>query len=504
MKLKELIPSFEGDIEIRSIQWDSREVKEGDLFVALVGKLQDGHRYIEQAVKSGAVAVVGEREVECAVPLFIVENSREMLARLSARFFNDASKDLTLAVVTATNGKTTTVGMLRKILEADKKNVGIMGTVAVEYGDVSIPSLLTTPESADIQRHLRDMKEAGVTHVTMEASSIGLSTHRLDHLHVKVAAFNNLSNEHMDLHGDFESYFRAKALLIERLEKGSFAVLNYDDERIRNIQTSAERVYFSVSNKQVDVSIDEVDLTTGRAKFVLLVNRSFEACKIGRYPLELKIPGYHSLVNALSAITMSLLLGVGLDAIQKGLHDFEGVERRFEIIYEKDFKVIDDHFANKGNIDVTLKTLSMMDYKNIVFVYAIRGNRGVDTNKENAEAIVEWNKTLHFKKIIATRSTDHTMKKDEVHPEEQKVFEETLKANDLSYDLYDTLEEAVLKGLDLTGPGDLLLLAGCQGMDFGGSILLHEVVRRNPSFDKNEILKPLQSRVCGHLELTKS
>jgi UDP-N-acetylmuramoyl-L-alanyl-D-glutamate--2,6-diaminopimelate ligase len=173
------------------------------------------------------------------------------------------------------------------------------------------------------------------------------------------------------------------------------------------------------------------------------------------------------------------------------------VERRFELIFEDNFKVIDDHFANSGNIDVTLETLQLMDYKKLHLVYAIRGSRGVTVNRENAEAIVRWAAKLGLERVIATTSTDYVGPKDTVTDEELQVYKKVLYDNSLPTEIYLTLEEAISRGLSAAKTGDVVLLAGCQGMDYGATVCLKQIRKLRPDLPAEKILAALQNRVAG-------
>lgn len=485
-------------VELSRISWDSRKVKPGDLFVALVGSLADGHDYIAQAIANGASALLVERTVESDLPQFVVKNTREAMAQAAANFYHHPSQELTIALVTASNGKTTTTGMLTSIFREAGRDVGVVGTVEVSYHDVHLPSLLTTPESVDLQRHLRAMSDAGVTHVCMEASSIGIESHRLTGVVPAVVTLNNITREHLDVHGTFENYLNVKKSLLRGLVPPAKAVYNLDQPDFSDLSNlSVDTMTFSAENPQADVVVENLDLSTGRAKFDVVLKAPIGQVAAGSFPIELSIPGFHSVANALSAITMALLLGESVKDIQAGLRAFQGAERRFEFIYEKDFVIVDDHFANRGNINVTLKTLEFMEYNQLHMIYAIRGNRGVETNKDNAEGIVEWFSKLPFASLIATLSRDHTMYKDTVSEAELKVFSDTMKAAGIEYVLTDNLEEAIALGLSQVQPGDVLLLAGCQGMDYGGHIALMQLEQLHPEFDKSELYAPIKDRIAG-------
>ena len=218
-------------------------------------------------------------------------------------------------------------------------------------------------------------------------------------------------------------------------------------------------------------------MSSGRGQFTVQIARPFPALagktiEPGEFDVSLGVPGLHSVYNAMVAIAIALLCGVEVSTIQRTLRAFTGVERRFQFIHEGDFTIVDDHFANPGNIHVTLETLRYMKFERLQLVYAIRGARGPTVNRENAEAIVDWLRRLEVSEMIATRSVSHVTDKDKVSEEETRVFMETMAAAGVRVRLYEELPDAITDALSHAQRGDLLLLAGCQGMDPGAEIAL--------------------------------
>jgi len=492
------------DMEIGGLAYHFGKVCPGDLFVCIMGYLTDGHLYIPQAVAKGAAAMVVERfDDNCSLPQYKVADSRQALAALSDAFYGHPSQKLNMIGITATNGKTSTTFMTNSILQAHGLNTGIIGTVMVRYGSFTEPSVLTTPESLDLQRHLASMVQSDVTHVVMEVSSSALELNRVDNVDFDIVAFNNISREHIDLHGSFEDYYNSKASLIRNASPSGWAVLNLDDKYSAALatQTRAKVLTYGVENGDGHLSCTRLDLTTGRARFGVEIRKPFTANGIEYRPcefdIELSIPGYHSVYNSMAAIAIGLLCGVPVPTIAKGLKAFEGVERRFQFIYEDDFRIIDDHFANAGNINVTLETLNFMEYNSLNIVYAIRGGRGPITNQENAETIVKWASRLGLREITATLSRSHVTKKDMVTEEEKDVFLRVMDEAGIRVSLFEELPDAIAFALDKVQPGDVLLLAGCQGMDFGAQIALEQLCRLRPSLDRQKLFAPLKNRVAG-------
>ncbi len=197
----------------------------------------------------------------------------------------------------------------------------------------------------------------------------------------------------------------------------------------------------------------------------------------------------------MSAIVISLVDNIPIETIKEGLREFTGVERRFECIYERYFVIVDDHFASIKNINCTQETLAEMEKNKIIIVYAIRGNRGTTVNRENAEALVAWKDRLGIDSVIATKSMGDVSNKDKVSREEEEVFKEVLDKSDLNYIIYDSLEKAIGLALSKVESRDLVLLAGCQGMDHGGEVALDYLYSKDSTIDKKELYKPLLKRV---------
>lgn len=491
-------------IEITGLSYHSKKTEAGNLFFCIKGYETDGHKYLQDAVNNGAAAaVVEDFQQEISIPQIKVENSRIALARCAANFYDHPSKKLNTIGITATNGKTTTSFMAHKILKDQHLEAGIMGTVMVQYRDKKIPALLTTPESLELQKHFSNMVKEEVSHVTMEVSSSAQELHRVEGVDFDIVTLNNISREHIDSHGSFERYFEVKSRLITRAKKDSAAVLNLDDSYSRGLigKTEAKVFTFGVEDGGGDFAVKDLDLSTGRGVFTLVIQRDLEHKGVripkGEMKISLSVPGFHSVYNSVVAAIIGLLCGVDKEGVKKSLKDFRGVERRFEFIYEEDFKIVDDHFANGGNIHMTLGTLKEMDYKDLHVLYAIRGKRGIAVNNENAQALVEWLPKLGVRELIATESQSHVMEKDRVTREEREVFQKVTREAGIPTTIIKELPQAVERVVEKAKPGDVVLLAGCQGMDYGGEIALRLLAKGKTSEERARILAPLKDRVAG-------
>lgn len=490
--LKELLASIatidsrgEWDIRVSGIAYHSKKVTEGNVFVCVTGYKVDGHQYLASAAANGAAAAVVERfQDDVDIPQIRVANSRIALAQLGAAFYGRPADKLKMIGITATNGKTTTSYMANAMLENHGLKTGLIGTVVIKIDDTSIPAELTTPESLDLQAYLGRMVDCGVSHVCMEVSSAALETHRVEQVDYEIVTLNNVSREHIDSHGSFEKYFEAKSSLIRNAGPHAAAILNLDDSYSASLvgETKAQVITFGVKSRDGHIHCKDLDLSTGRARFKLEIVKPFSVNGVefapGEFEVSLGVPGLHSVYNSMVATIIALLCGVSVETIQKTLIEFKGVERRFEFVHEGEFSIMDDHFANPGNINVTLETLRFMTYERLHLVYAIRGDRGVTVNRENAEAIVEWLKRLELNEVTATKSVSHVTAKDKVSDEEERVFLEVMRAANVNVNLYDELPDAIAHALNRAGQGDLVLLAGCQGMDPGAAIARELLLRK--------------------------
>ncbi|WP_425538390.1 Mur ligase family protein [Microaceticoccus formicicus] len=492
------------NLEITNVNYNSKLIKPGGLFVAIEGLQTDGHKYIDNAIENGAIAVVVTKDIDnLNIPVYKTPNNRKSLAIISGNLYDHPSKDMTLIGITASNGKTSTSMMLKSILETSEVESGLIGTVMYKIRDKEIPSKLTTPESLELQGLFKEILDAGIETTVMEVSSISQEMYRVHGTEFDVVCMNNITREHIDQHGTFESYFEQKKKLITECKEDAFVILNLEDAHVKSLidECPGKVITFSDVDDTADVYAKDIDISTGFGKYTLVVSRDFETKKgraaKGEYPVELKVAGYHSVVNSISAISMAIALGLDMDLIIKGIESYYGIERRFQLIYDDEYMIVDDHFANMGNIAMTLQTLSMMSYNKAHMLYAIRGNRGVTVNGENVDTIIEWSDRVKFDTFIATKSVEIVEDHDVVSEGEEAIFKEKMDVAKIPYELYQELTPAIDKVLDLVEEGDLILLAGCQGMDFGAKIALENISRRHPEKDKEKLFDVLKDRVAG-------
>ena len=491
-------------LDISGIAYDSRKVLPGFIFVAIQGALTDGHRYLAEAEKSGAlVAVVEQADAAVPLPQIQVKSSRRALSGLSAAWFGYPARDMVMTGITGSNGKTTTAMMLDTIFSVNRIAAGMVGTIFYRIGDKIESADLTTPESLELQGILRAQADYGFTRSIMEVSSISSEQCRVADIVFDVMAFNNVTREHIDQHGSFEAYLDAKTSLMTRLPASSIAVIGADDPQImaRCGQLAARTISFGLLNKDADVCASGLDLSTGVASFQLEIRRPLPTLG-GRLepitvPVKLQVAGLNSVYNALSAMTMALVQGIAPEQAAAGIAAYTGVERRFQRVFNGAFQIYDDHFGNAGNIRMSLQTIERMDKKKLHLAFAVRGNRGVTINREIAEELARWRDKLPWGSLIVTMSRDVTTPKDDVKQAEADVLLDTLERAGYAFTVVDTLQDAVEQIVAEAEPGDVVILGGAQGMDPGARFALKYLLKRDASLDEAAVMAPLDGRICG-------
>ena len=358
-----------GDVECSGICYDTRTMEPGCLFVALPGYKTDGHKYIAQALEQGAAAVLCQHPPEGEGPWLVTPDARAALAAVSANWFGHPARDLTLLAVTGTNGKTTTTYLLKAMLEGVLgARVGLIGTNQNMVGDEVLPAHRTTPESWEVQQLLREMADAGCTHVVMEASSHALVLHRLDGLRFRAGIFTNLTQDHLDFHGTMEAYRDAKGLLFRQSDT---AVLNLDDEAGRYFARTVAVPRLTYSERR-----DEADLTAKNLR--LFPDRvEFEAVAEGAISrVRLPIPGGFTVYNALGVLTCGLALGLPLADCADALAKAPGVKGRIEVVpVPADFAVIIDYAHTPDALENILTTVRDFTAGRVICLFGCGGDR---------------------------------------------------------------------------------------------------------------------------------
>ncbi|MDX2033026.1 MAG: UDP-N-acetylmuramoyl-L-alanyl-D-glutamate--2,6-diaminopimelate ligase [Blastocatellia bacterium] len=326
---------------------DSRRAVPGGIFVAITGAQVDGNQFVDEATMRGAIAVVSEqdRPPDYAGVWMRVPDARIALAKIAALAHDHPSRKMNLVGVTGTNGKTTVAHLVESIFRAAGKKSAMMGTIQYRIGDLSIDADFTTPESVEIQDFLRRAAASGVTHAVMEVSSIALEFHRADELAFEVAAFTNLTQDHLDVHGTMEAYFAAKRRLFDGAigRRPAHAVINLDDPRGGELKTLAGPTALTYAiDARADIRILEKN---GARKFGLDGLRFTAHTPVGDLPIQSPLVGRAFAYNVLCAIGIGVALGFEPEVIVRGIRESNGAAGRFERVSasEDDVTVIVDY-----------------------------------------------------------------------------------------------------------------------------------------------------------------
>ena len=354
------------EIEISGVYNDSRRVRPNGLFVAVSGFKEDGMKYIPAAIAAGAAAVVCERE--CPAPHAIVGDARRALSRIAANFYRHPTSDMAVVGVTGTNGKTTATNLLRHIIERSTGGyVGLIGTNEIYDGGAPREASRTTPESVELQEMFDKMRSCGVRHAVMEVSSHALALGRVDDIDFDVGAFTNLTQDHLDFHGDMESYLEAKSRLFAMCKKG---VLNADDEAAARIiqQATCDVMTYGVASG-AELRAENIALSAGAVEFEAAWNGE-------RTHMRLGIPGMFSVYNALAAAGCALSLGIGLEETAAALAECGGVKGRAEVVaVPADYTVIIDYAHTPDALENILSTLRRSCRGRLICVFGCGGDR---------------------------------------------------------------------------------------------------------------------------------
>lgn len=440
------------DVDIKGLAYDSRQVKPGFLFVAVPGRHHDGAAFIDDALKRGAVAVIGEQPLALRhVPYVQVPDARIVLADIACAYFENPSASLDVYGVTGTNGKTTVAYMLRALLTASGRRAGLISSVCYEIGSRVIPANRTTPEAPDLQAMLRKIEEAGCDSVIMEVSSHALDQHRVRGMDYDVAIYTNLSRDHLDYHGNMESYFDVKRRLFTSLGRGgkeAIAVINRDDAWGRTLAADVAAGTVSVvtygASAEADVRAENIRLQSDGSRFTVQT-------PWGTTPICLRQLGRFNVSNALAAIAACGARGMELERMVDALETMEGVPGRLQSVAGgQPFNVFVDYAHTDDALNNVLSILREITAGRMVLVFGCGGDR--DRGKRAPMG------------AAAERHADHTyITSDNPRTENPECIAQEIAAGftDASrYTLCLDRGEAIRAALTEARAGDTVLIAG--------------------------------------------
>lgn len=338
MKLSELFKNTP-EIEIENIMVDSRQRSKQSIFFCCKGLMNDGHKFISQAIKNGAIVIVHSDELEHYeenITYIKVEDTTRSLSKVASIFYGDPSSSLRMFGVTGTNGKSSVASLIKDISEGIFR-CGYIGTISIEYGEVKLPPLLTTPTVVDLQHILHDMKKAKMEACALEVSSIGLEQGRVDAVDFDIAIFTNFTHDHLDYHGTMENYFIAKKTLFDHLENDKTAIYNIDDPQGEAIVADcAARCYSYGIEQEADYRAKDIQILADKTIFTL-------SCFQQEYRIETNLVAQFNIYNLLAAIAALNQSGIAIDDLLPRLNNIPQIEGRMERVEEgQPFNIIVD------------------------------------------------------------------------------------------------------------------------------------------------------------------
>ncbi len=438
------------DVNIADIKYDSRLVKENDLFIARIGTTSDSHSFIPDVIKKGAKVIAIEKDVEVAenVTVIKVKSSREALAYMSAAYFDNPAKELITIGITGTAGKTSTSYMLKAMLEKARNKVGLIGTICALIGERKIELHNTTPESYEVQKMFRDMVNVGCKYAVMEVSSQGLKMNRVDGFTFDYGIFTNISPEHIgpNEHESFEEYLYCKSLLFKKCKIG---IINADAARWQDVIKghTCEIVKYGINS-------DEADIKASNIEFIMednFLGMGFEVLGKVDGKFKVSIPGRFSVYNSLCAMTIANELGIKVDAIKKALEDIKVTGRMELVSGNETYKLIVDYAHNEDEMNNLMDTISEYHPKRLVCIFGCGGNRSKARRYDMGKVAGKWSDLIIL--------TEDNPRWEEIESINNDIIVGINKSNG-KYIIIDDRKEAIRYAMKNAQKGDIILLIG--------------------------------------------
>lgn len=455
-------------LSITGIAYDSRRLKTGNVFVAICGEHYDGHDYIEEALRRGAVAIVGEhlqKRIPAEVPYLKVRSARRALAELSCAFYRFPTGKLFTVGVTGTKGKTSVAHLSASVLDCDKTEL-ISTVTNVQQRGLNC----TTPEAPEIQEVAADALEDGKRNLVMEVSAHALSLDRVHGCRFGAAVFTNLSQDHFDYYGGFDDYLGAKLELFRLLGPEATAIINADDAYGESVAraTRARILRFGLS-AHADIGAEAIRLGPDGARFIAHTPK-------GELPLMIHFPGQISVYNALAAIGVGVARGLPLDQIKRGVERVHRIEGRFERYQTvKGQTVIIDFAHSPASLEQAILTIKPF-YKRLITVFGCGG----DSDPYKRPLMGAISACLSDYTII----TNDNPKSEDPEAIIMQIVS-GLKGLNRSYEAIPDRRAAIWRALDLAEPGDVILIAG-KGHEQTQIFRNHEVSFNDECFLREE------------------
>jgi len=444
MQLSELMTGIDGevynfkDVVIESLEFDSRRVKHGSLFIAIEGKRFDGHKFIKDAEDRGAVAVISQRRVETDLPQIIFNDTRWAMGKLAKKFYGSFD-DLIKIGITGTNGKTTSAFLIQSISREAGRNPGLIGTIYY-LGKTKMKAERTTPESLDLFKLFDKFRNEGAKDVIMEVSSHALSLRRVDEVKLQIAVFTNLSQDHLDFHKTIDDYKRAKLHIFELLDEKGFAIFNLDDPisvEIESLDLKKKITYGIEKRGDIWARILENNID-GLKIEIYYKNRS--------YKIFSKLIGEYNCYNILASFATGVALDISCETIIAGIERVESIKGRTQQVAPNIF--VDFAHTPKA-LENVLQTLMRYTKGRLIVIFGCGGDRDKDKRPKMGRVA----STIADLSILTSDNP-----RSETPMEIIKDIEQGMVNKD--YKIIEDRKEAINYGISIKEPDDIVLIAG--------------------------------------------
>ena len=425
---------------VRGITSNSKEVKRNYLFFAIKGTRHDGHKFVEDAVQKGAYAVVVERPINASVPVIIVENTRKALGISSHLFFGKPSENLKVIGITGTNGKTTTTHIIETVLNEAGKSAGLIGTIYYRFKGEILGEGRTTPEPILWHKTLKEFKELGAEYVVAEVSSHALDQYRVYPTRFRATIFTNLTQDHLDYHGDMENYYESKKKLFTEYNS-DIKIINADDPYGKKLAQEVEGEVITYG-KEGDLRILDFETAFGGSKIEV-------EYKGKKYSFTTNLVGEFQAYNLAAAIAFLLEEGIKEEVIKKALRNVR-VPGRFEVVYRGRFAVVVDYAHTPDAIDNVLRTAKRLTKGRLISVYGAGGDRDRDKRPLMGEAGEKWSDV-----VILTSDNPRSEEPEEIIKDILKGIKDKSKVI-----VEPDRKKAIEKAIKMAKKGDLIAILG--------------------------------------------
>lgn len=463
-----ILQKVSDEINGEDLEFDSRKIKQGDVFIALEGSIVDGHTFISKAIENGAKTILVEKDVDKVegINYFLVDGLREKMGIIASNFYGYPQNQLKIVGITGTNGKTTTTYILESIL--GEKNVARIGTVEYKIGDEIIPAPNTTPSSLEIIKICKKALEKNIKYLIMEVSSHGLDIGRVNMLRFEAGIFTNLTLDHLDYHKTMENYYLAKRKLFDLVKDKKNSIINIDDEYGKRYLEYTNGISYGIGQGDIQGEIKQI---TREGQEVTI--KIFEK----EYKINLRLLGRYNLSNLLGAIGAVKTLGLSDEEIISKIPLIHGAPGRFEPVkIDRDFTVIVDYAHTGDALENILKSINEFKTNRVITVFGCGGDRD-KTKRPIMGGIAEKYSDI----VIVTSDNPRTEDPEEI------IKDIVVGLTKENHTVEIHREKAIEKAISLAEKNDIILIAGKGHENY--QVIGREKIHFD---DKEEVIKAIK------------